>query len=118
MRNPLIKFSHTNACQQSSLEILANDAVPSSLNYPHDGMGSDHDSVGLFQQRAEYYPNIQCDMEAGCSASEFYKGMQAISGWQTMAVGALCQAVQKSAYPDAYNKNVAQAEKICAAEGY
>jgi hypothetical protein len=99
------------------LRILANNAVPASLKYAHDGMGSDHDSVGIFQQRAMYYTDIACDMDAACSAGSFFKGMTGISGWKTMNVAKLCQAVQRSAYPDAYQKYVGAAASICAAGG-
>ena len=40
------------AMQESNLYNLANDDLPESLNYPHQGSGWDHDSVGLFQQRS------------------------------------------------------------------
>ncbi|HAT6570441.1 TPA: hypothetical protein JAK12_002988, partial [Corynebacterium striatum] len=33
------------------MKMWANNAVPESLKYKHDAVGSDHDSVGLFQQR-------------------------------------------------------------------
>lgn len=39
------------AIGESSLRNLANARVPESLRYPNEGLGSDHDSVGLFQQR-------------------------------------------------------------------
>jgi hypothetical protein len=39
------------AMQESDLYNLASDVLPESYNYPHQGSGSDHDSVGLFQQR-------------------------------------------------------------------
>lgn len=97
--------------------MYANKAVPASLKYHHDRVGSDHDSVGIFQQRARYYPNIKCDMDAGCSAGQFYKEMKRVSGWKTMAVGTLCQKVQRSAYPDRYAKQVGAAKKICKAGG-
>lgn len=42
------------AMQESSIRVLANPSVPASYNYPHDGSGSDHDSVGIFQQRASW----------------------------------------------------------------
>lgn len=88
------------------------------MNYPHDAVGSDHDSVGIFQQRVSYYPNIAADMDPAQSASEFFAQMVKISGWQTMDVATLCQDVQKSAVPTAYQKYVAQAEKICSADGF
>jgi len=39
------------ARQESGIRVLANTGVKESYNYPHDGEGSDHDSVGIFQQR-------------------------------------------------------------------
>lgn len=97
--------------------MYANNAVPASLKYHHDRIGSDHDSIGLFQQRASIYKNIACDMEAGCSAGQFFAEMKRVKGWQTMAVGTLCQKVQRSAYPDRYAKQVGAATKVCAAGG-
>ncbi|CEJ91537.1 hypothetical protein VHEMI07239 [[Torrubiella] hemipterigena] len=108
----------TTGLTESSIRILANNAVPSSLNYAHDGLGSDHDSVGIFQQRAKYYTNIQCDMTADCSAGLFLAKMAGISGWQTMDVATLCQKVQVSAVPDAYKKYTSQAGTICSAAGF
>lgn len=80
-------------------------------------MGSDHDSVGIFQQRAMFYPDIAADMDAAKSAAQFFKKMKNISGWKSMAVGTLCQKVQGSAYPTRYAERVAEAEKICNAGG-
>lgn len=97
--------------------MYANEAVPESLNYPHDAVGSDYDSVGIFQQRATYYPDIACNMDPACSAGQFYAGMKAVDGWRTMNVGDLCQAVQKSAFPDRYAEQVPLATDICAAGG-
>lgn len=102
---------------QSSIIMYANSKVPASLNYPHDRVGSDHDSVGIFQQRASIYKDVACDMDAACSAGQFFQEMRRIKGWQTMAVGTLCQKVQRSAYPDRYNKRVAEARSICSAGG-
>ncbi|KAL1596545.1 hypothetical protein SLS60_009193 [Paraconiothyrium brasiliense] len=44
----------TTAFQESGIRILANTAYPASLQYPHDGVGHDHDSVGIFQQRPSW----------------------------------------------------------------
>lgn len=106
------------ALTESSILVYANDAVPSSLNYPHDAVGSDYDSIGIFQQRASIYTNIAADMDPAQSAAQFFTGMKAVSGWETMNVGDLCQAVQRSAYPDRYEANVPQAETICDAGGF
>ncbi|OAQ98882.1 hypothetical protein LLEC1_05941 [Akanthomyces lecanii] len=105
------------AMVESSIIMYANNAVPESLKYPHDRVGSDHDSVGLFQQRASIYKNVKCDMDAACSAGQFFAEMKRVSGWQTMAVGTLCQKVQRSAYPDRYAKQVGLATNVCKAGG-
>ncbi|KAK0518557.1 hypothetical protein OC842_007755, partial [Tilletia horrida] len=75
----------------------ANSKVPASLNYPHDKVGSDHDSVGLFQQRVSIYKNIAADMDATGSTRQFLAEMVKISGWQSIAPGTLAQKVQRSA---------------------
>nr|WJZ50374.1 GH184 muramidase [Trichocladium asperum] len=105
------------ALVESTMYVYANNKVPKSLNYPHDRVGSDYDSVGIFQQRAIYYPNIAADMDPARSAGQFFAKMKGVSGWKTMAVGKLCQKVQVSAYPDRYAQQVSKATKICAAAG-
>lgn len=80
-------------------------------------MGSDYDSVGIFQQRAVYYPDIAADMDPAQSAAQFFSKMQNISGWEDMDVGTLCQKVQGSAYPSRYSEREAEAAEICAAGG-
>ncbi|KAL7918591.1 hypothetical protein ACQKWADRAFT_303717 [Trichoderma austrokoningii] len=102
---------------ESSIIMYANNAVPGSLRYPHERIGADHDHIGLFQQRASIYKNIRCDMDAACSAGLFYAEMKKINGWETMAVGTLCQKVQRSAFPDRYAKQVGLATNVCKAGG-
>ncbi|CAG8367483.1 unnamed protein product [Penicillium salamii] len=105
------------ALVESNIYIYANKKVPASLKYPHDKVGSDYDSVGIFQQRATYYPNIAANMDAAKSAGQFFAKMKGISGWKSMEVGKLCQKVQGSAYPDRYAERLSEAKKICAAGG-
>jgi hypothetical protein len=97
--------------------MYANNAVPVSLKFAHDRVGSDHDRVGLFQQPASIYKNIKCDMDAACSASQFFAEMKRIKGWETMAIGTLCQKIQRSAFPDRYAKQVGLATNVCKAGG-
>jgi hypothetical protein len=93
--------------------------VPLSLDYPHHATGSDHDSIGIFQQRASIYTNIAADMDPAQSAAQFFTEMKKISGWQTMDVGTLCQKVQRSKYPDRYNqKGLPVAGPVCDAGGF
>ncbi len=56
-------------------------------------------------------------MDATCSAGQFFSEMKRISGWQGIAVGTLCQRVQRSAYPDRYAKQVPLATNVCRAGG-
>lgn len=97
--------------------MYANNAVPQSLKYPHDRVGSDGDHIGLFQQRASIYKNVGCDMNAACSTGQFFNEMKKIKDWQTMSIGTLCQKIQRTAYPDRYAKQVGLATNICKAGG-
>ena len=57
---------------ESNWKMYANKNVPESLTRPHDAVGSDHDSVGLFQQRFPMWGPLDCLMNAACSAGLFY----------------------------------------------
>ncbi|KAJ6446913.1 MFS maltose permease [Purpureocillium lavendulum] len=100
------------AMTESSLRILANNKVPSSLRYPRDGFGADHDSVGLYQQRAQWY-DVGCGMRADCSTRVFIDRMKTIRNWQSMDLTALCQAVQISEKPTAYPNWIHLANQLC-----
>ncbi|KAJ5958965.1 uncharacterized protein N7479_006115 [Penicillium vulpinum] len=85
---------------EPNMLIYANKKVSASLKYPHDAVGSDYDSVGIFQQRAIYYPDIAADMDAVKWAAQFFKGMK-----------------NGSAYPGRYAERLDDAKKICVAGG-
>jgi hypothetical protein len=91
------------AMQESNLTNLASNVLPESYNYPHEGAGADHDSVGLFQQRpSSGWGSVQDLMTPAYAAKQFYDALVSIAGWQSMALTDAIQAVQVSAYPDAY----------------
>ena len=78
----------------------------------------DRDSLGLFQQRAAWGSNAQ-RMDAATSARMFYTGghdaadgLLQIQGWESMPVATAAQAVQRSAFPDAYAKWQHLAEQV------
>jgi cell wall-associated NlpC family hydrolase len=80
----------------------------------------DRDSIGLFQQRAGWGSDSQ-RMDAAASARMFYTGghnaapgLLQIKGWESMPVTVAAQAVQRSAFPDAYAKWQQLAEKVVA----
>ncbi|UWZ34154.1 hypothetical protein Drose_23205 [Dactylosporangium roseum] len=102
------------ALQESHLRNLANANVPESLRRPNEGVGSDHDSVGLFQQRPSWGTVAQL-MDPRESARRFYAALVKVSGWERMAVTVAAQTVQVSAFPDAYAKWQPLAEQIVAA---
>ncbi|GGZ40605.1 C40 family peptidase [Streptomyces poonensis] len=65
--------------------------------------GGDRDSLGLFQQRPSQGWGTPDQIRDPVHASEgFYKALLQVKGWQQMTVTQAAQAVQKSAYPDAY----------------
>lgn len=89
------------AMQESTLLMWANEDVPDSLNFPYERVGTDEDSVGLFQQR-DSWGTIEQRMDPKTSAHLFYNALLAIPGWEEMPLTVAAQAVQISAFPDAY----------------
>jgi cell wall-associated NlpC family hydrolase len=92
------------AMQESQLLMWANDTVPGSLQLPHDRVGSDHDSVGLFQQRGEGWGTLRERMDPATSARLFYERLLALPNWESLPLTVAAQEVQVSAFPDAYAK--------------
>jgi len=102
------------ALQESGLRVLANANVPSSLSYPHDGVGSDHDSLGSAQQRpAAGWGSVEQLMDPNYNVRAFYggpsgpnqgspRGLLDVPSWQNMSKGSAAQAVQVSAFPELY----------------
>jgi len=100
------------ALQESNLYNVASSAVPASLKYPHEGESVNYDSVGLFQQRASMgWGTVAQLMDPRYSTARFYDSLVKVSGWQGMSVTAAAQAVQKSAYPGAYQKHAETAKQ-------
>lgn len=116
------------ALTESSLRMLANtSAYPDSANYPNDGNGSDHDSLGLFQMRPQSgWGTVAQLMDPVYQAKAFFggptgpnypspRGLLDIPGWQGMDPGQAAQSVEVSAYPDRYQNYQPVAEAILAA---
>lgn len=96
------------AMEESGLQNLANSNVPESLRIPHDGVGHDHQSVGIMQQQP-WWGAIRDLMTPRIAAQKFFSALLKIGGWQNMAPTAAAQAVQRSGFPDAYAEHVAAA---------
>lgn len=95
--------------EESGLRNLANSNVPESLQIPHEGVGHDHLSVGIMQQQPWWGP-LRDLMTPGVAAQKFFTKLLTIGGWENMAPTVAAQAVQGSAFPDAYAEFVAGAK--------
>ncbi len=79
-------------------------------NLPHLGGDNDHDSIGVFQQRpSQGWGTPEQLADPAYQADKFYQKLITIPGWETMSLTRAAQAVQVSAYPDAYAKWTADA---------
>ena len=106
------------AMQESNLRNAASSAVPDSLGYQHQGVEVDHDSVGLFQQRpSQGWGTVAQLMDPVYAAGVFLDRLVQVPGWESMSVTAAAQAVQRSAFPGAYQKHQPLAEHVVAALG-
>jgi len=125
---PGIRIALMAALTESTLRMLTNTgAYPESVNYPNDGNGGDHDSLGLFQMRPQsgwgtvaelMDPQYQARAFFGGPAGPNYpspRGLLDIPGWQQMDHGEAAQAVEVSAYPDRYRNYAPVADSILAA---
>ena len=74
-------------------------------NLPFLGDRNDHDSIGVFQQRpSQGWGTVEQLTKLEYQAGKFFDKLLTIPGWQTMPLTKAAQAVQISAFPDAYAK--------------
>lgn len=67
----------------------------------------DRDSLGLFQQRpSQGWGTARQVRDPEYASRKFYQALRNVDGWQRMRVTEAAQAVQRSAYPEAYQKHV------------
>jgi hypothetical protein len=110
------------ALTESAIQMYANASNSASLALPHDAVGNDHGSVGLYQQQVTGAPNSTGSwgttaelMDVSISTGKFLDSYvtkdQAQTNWQ------IAQAVQGSAFSDGsnYQKNDSQAQQIATA---
>ncbi|WP_406044328.1 hypothetical protein OG799_07470 [Micromonospora sp. NBC_00898] len=101
------------AMQESNLYNLASDVLPESYDYPHQGSGADHDSVGLFQQRpSSGWGTVAELMRPAYAARAFYAALAEVPGWADLSITEAAQAVQVSAFPDAYAQHEERATTV------
>lgn len=85
---------------------VATALQESSLrNLGHQGEANDHDSLGLFQQRpSQGWGTPEQIMDPVYASNKFYDKLLTIPGWQLLPLTEAAQAVQVSAYGEAYAK--------------
>jgi hypothetical protein len=82
------------------------------FNLPH----GDRDSAGLFQQRpSQGWGSFEQITDPQYAASRFYEALVQVPNWQNLAVTQAAQAVQRSAFPDAYQQHADEAKVLAAA---
>ncbi len=78
-----------------------------NLDYGHS------DSLGLFQQRpSQGWGTKKQIMDPWYSSAKFYEALVRVKNWQKRDLGDVAQAVQRSAFPDAYDKHIAKARTL------
>jgi murein DD-endopeptidase MepM/ murein hydrolase activator NlpD len=116
------------AATESGLRMLSNTAAyPESADYPNDGDGADHDSLGLFQMRPSTgWGEVAQLMDPVHQVRAFMggptgpnhpspSGLLDIPGWEAMGKDQAAQAVEASAHPDRYHNWEGTAETVLAA---
>ncbi|MEU9742554.1 C40 family peptidase [Micromonospora chersina] len=72
-------------------------------NLPHLGDNNDHDSIGVFQQRpSQGWGSLAQLSKPAYQAGRFFDKLLTVPGWESMPLTQAAQAVQASAFPDAY----------------
>jgi hypothetical protein len=75
--------------------------------------GGDRDSVGLFQQRpSQGWGRPEELRDPRYAANRFYGALGRVKGWERLRVTDAAQAVQRSAYPEAYQKWADEAQVL------
>lgn len=102
---------------ESNLTVYANSKVPESLTLPHDAVGSDGFSVGPLQQQVRkgatgqwWWGDAATCMDPTKSAGLFYDRLARLDYNGPNSPGSYAQAVQQSAFPDRYDKRMAEAQ--------
>lgn len=98
------------------LRMWANSKLPASLQLPHDAVGNNGTSVGLFQQQdfAEW-GSLAERMDPAASARMFFEHFP--SGWESMDPGSVAQAVQRSSLPYRYSQEMDAGRALIGATG-
>lgn len=123
-----IKIAYAVGLVETNLTMYANRKDPASLAIPHDAVGQDHDSSGIYQQRPPW-GSIQDRMDVEASTRIFFTidrgpGVRGLTKIRDAAgriydyndpartPGFYAQKVQGSAFPERYDQRFAEAERL------
>lgn len=113
IQNAAIIYSVGQSMGASTRDIqtaLIAAMVESNLVNVHYG---DRDSLGLFQQRpSQGWGSASQVMDPKYAAQKFFSSLFKVKGRSTMSMGRAAQAVQRSAYPDRYDKRTGDMQSI------
>jgi cell wall-associated NlpC family hydrolase len=87
---------------ESGLRVLSNPHDPAGAAFPSQGVGSDHASLGIFQQQP-WWGTAAARMEPVASTNIFLDHLLAIPNWQAAPPWLAAQQVQASAFADGSN---------------
>jgi len=107
------------ALDESELQMYANPKVPESMKLPHDAIGTDGMSVGLFQQQVGIWGDAATLMNTEASALLFFHAIAEVPGRATMPIEKVAQTVQRSATMDGsnYAAKIGEAGEVLTALG-
>lgn len=98
---------------ESNWVMYANNADPESLSFPHEALSFDANSVGLFQQRAEWWGTCADRMDPYRSAVLFFNSLKRYDyNDLSRSPGYWAQKVQGSAFPDRYDTRMGEAQAL------
>ncbi len=116
-----IVIALATALVESNLLMYANAKVPESLALPHDAVGSDGMSVGLFQQQVVRGPagwwwgDAATCMDPTRSAGLFYDHLARLDyNDGSRSPGSFAQKIQSSAFPERYDQRYTDAANLYA----
>jgi hypothetical protein len=87
-----------------AIKNLSNPACPGSSSFPNDGVGTNFDSCGIFQQRNSGWGTVSQRMNPKQAAGMFFNAMTSkVPDWRNQDPGAVAQTVQVSNAPAKYS---------------
>lgn len=115
-----IAIGLSTALVETNIKVYANNKVPDSFNFPHDAVGDDGYSVGIFQQQIRqgvggrwWWGDTRTCMDPALSARLFFERLLKLDYTSNdNSPGWYAQSVQDSAFPDRYDERMGEAQEL------